>query len=103
MSNTNTNTNTNTDAKTIWHNIDVSTLSPEQAKLYAILTDANDKAKEARKVFEAAFTKGYSAPAGYKLAISHRFGLSVAVVKADGKGSSTSKGSLADYLKAQAA
>lgn len=89
-----------TETKTTWHSIDVDTLNPEQAKLLTQLKAANKAASALREAFDKAFTAGYEAPAGYKLAISHRFGLAVAVVK-DDKRNASPKGakSLTEFLK----
>lgn len=93
-------TTTATEAKIVWYSIDTATLNPEDTRLYADYRKINEAAGNARKAFEKSFTKGKDVPQGYKLAISHRFGLSVAVVKDDGKVKSNSKaGSLADFLQ----
>lgn len=95
---------TTTETKAVWHSIDTATLNPEQTKFYNTYKDINTKAGEARKAFEKAFVAGYKAPEGYKLAVSHRFGLSVAVVKDDSpKGKASKAASLAQFLAERAA
>lgn len=71
--------------KTAWIKIDPTTLPAPVAKKLAALHAAFEAVKVAKAAFDpelvALYTKSQGAlPAGHELAVSHRFGLAVAIV-----------------------
>lgn len=104
-------TKIDTTPKANWQAVDVASLTPEIAKLYAIVSQtakANAIAYKAMKVAEENCTKailaGQTAPEGKLFKVAFRYGLAIALVDAEtDKPARKGTLSLADYLKAQAA
>lgn len=86
-----------------WTNVNVETLPPAMAKLWAKYKAQYALMKEAREAFEDAFAGEVSLPAGKKIAFGYNFGkLAVAVVDGGAKPKSdVSAISLADWAAAQ--
>lgn len=98
------------DDKTTWQPVNVSTLSPEQAKLYKVVRDAaevNAKAYKALKAAEDACTlsilAGQTPPTGQMYKVAFRYGLAIALVPHEDAKAKAGTLSLADYLAANAA
>jgi len=89
-----------------WVDVDISTLSQDEAKAYEAYKVAQRAAAKLREEFETTMAQGYDIPQGMRLAFGYRFGkLSVALVLDDRKPSKAKqpKLSLADYLARQQA
>lgn len=86
-----------------WTEIDPAGLPPDVAKAYAEYKASYAKMKEARQAFEQGLNAAVSPPAGKRVVCGYNFGkLSVALAEDVAKAPTQTKGSLADFLAANA-
>lgn len=97
----------NTMAKTdaVWHELDISTLSPSIQVEYVKYKQMYAEMKAQRSVFENVLSAAAELPQGKRMVFGYNFGkLSVAVVEDDRKTAkpTPAKQSLADFIASQA-
>lgn len=91
-----------TETKITWTKLEPAMLDGELKVLFNKLTAARKAAGDAQKAFADHFLKGQKAPDGKEFRLSFKFGIAIALVPLERK-SVSSAGTLADWLKQQAA